>query len=136
PEGTGEGQRVDIPELFRRSDYVSLHAPLTAETREMVNETLLSLMKKSACLINTSRGELINEKDLYRALKEGTIAGAGVDVFTHEPPFENPLLALSNVIATPHISSHTVEANRKMGSIAAENIIRVLRGEEPLYRVV
>jgi len=102
----------------------------------MVNDELLSLMKKEAFLINTARGELINEEALYLYLKENRIAGAALDVFTHEPPFDNPLLSLPNVIATPHISSHTREANLKMGNIAAENIIRVFNGEEPLYRVV
>ncbi len=129
-------KKVGLEELFKESDFISLHAPLTEETREMVNDKLLSLMKKEAFLINTARGELINEEALYIYLKESRIAGAALDVFTHEPPFDNPLLSLPNVIATPHISSHTREANLKMGNIAAENIIRVLDGEEPLYRVV
>ncbi|NLJ49829.1 MAG: phosphoglycerate dehydrogenase [Candidatus Atribacteria bacterium] len=129
-------KKVELENLFKEADFISLHAPLTDETREMVNDKLLSLMKKEAFLINTARGELINEEALYLFLKENRIAGAALDVFTHEPPFDNPLLSLPNVIATPHISSHTREANLKMGNIAAENIIRVFAGEEPLYRVV
>ncbi|QPM67116.1 phosphoglycerate dehydrogenase [Atribacter laminatus] len=129
-------KKVELEILFKDADFISLHAPLTDETREMVNDKLLSLMKKEAFLINTARGELINEEALYLSLKENRIAGAALDVFTHEPPFDNPLLSLPNVIATPHISSHTREANLKMGNIAAENLIRVFNGEEPLYRVV
>lgn len=129
-------QKATLEQLFREADFITLHAPLSDETREMVNDELLALMKKEAYLVNTARGELINEDALYRSLKENRIAGAALDVFTHEPPFESPLLSLPNVIATPHISSHTREANLKMGNIAAENIIRVFAGQEPLYRVV
>jgi len=129
-------QKVTLEQLFREADFITLHAPLSDETREMVNDKLLALMKKEAYLVNTARGELINEDALYRSLKENRIAGAALDVFTHEPPFESPLFSLPNVIATPHISSHTREANLKMGNIAAENIIRVFAGQEPLYRVV
>jgi len=129
-------QKVGIEDLFKNADFITLHAPLTQNTREMVNERLLSLMKNDAFLINTARGELIDEGALFLTLKENRIAGAALDVFTHEPPFENPLLSLSNVIATPHISSYTREANLKMGNISAENIIRVFNGKEPLYRVV
>lgn len=129
-------QKVTLEQLFREADFITLHAPLSDETREMVNDKLLALMKKEAYLVNTARGELINEEALYRSLKENRIAGAALDVFTHEPPFESPLFSLPNVIATPHISSHTREANLKMGNIAAENIIRVFAGQEPLYRVV
>ena len=129
-------KKAELEELFEKADFITLHAPLTDETREMVNERLLSLMKKESYLVNTARGELINEDALTLYLKENRIAGAALDVFTHEPPFESPLLSLPNVIATPHISSHTREANLKMGNIAAENIIRVFAGQPPLYRVV
>jgi len=136
PADVSPYQKVTLEQLFREADFITLHAPLSDETREMVNDELLALMKKEAYLVNTARGELINEDALYRSLKENRIAGAALDVFTHEPPFESPLLSLPNVIATPHISSHTREANLKMGNIAAENIIRVFAGQEPLYRVV
>uniref|UniRef100_A0A7V3YN39 Hydroxyacid dehydrogenase n=1 Tax=Candidatus Caldatribacterium californiense TaxID=1454726 RepID=A0A7V3YN39_9BACT len=129
-------RRVSLEDLFSVADFVSLHAPLTPETKHLVNERLLSLMKKDAFLINTARGELIDEEALFRALKEGRIAGAGLDVLSFEPPFESPLLTLPNVIVTPHVAAHTKEANVKMGKIAALNVVRVLRGEEPLFRVV
>ncbi len=128
--------KVSLEELFRSADFVSLHAPLVGETRNMVNREMLSLMKKDAYLINTARGELIDEKALYTFLKKEKIAGAALDVFTEEPPFDNPLLTLPNVIATPHVAAHTREANSKMGTIAARNIVNVLQGKEPIYRVV
>lgn len=127
---------VSLEELFSISDFVSLHAPLTPETKHLVGERLLSLMKSSAFLINTARGELVDEEALFRFLKEGRIAGAGLDVLSFEPPFASPLLTLPNVIVTPHVAAHTKEANIKMGRIAALNVVRVLEGKEPLYRVV
>lgn len=129
-------RRVSLEELFAVADFVSLHAPLTSETRHLVNERLLRLMKREAFLINTARGELVDEEALFRFLKEGRIAGAGLDVLSFEPPFESPLLTLPNVIVTPHVAAHTREANVKMGKIAALNVVRVLEGKEPLYRVV
>lgn len=128
--------KVELEELFRIADFVTLHLPLSPQTKHLVNEKLLSVMKEEAFLINTARGELIDEEALYRFLKEGKIAGAGLDVLSFEPPFESPLLTLPNVLITPHVSAHTKEANVKMGKIAALNVVRVLRGEEPLYRVV
>ncbi|NLY05180.1 phosphoglycerate dehydrogenase [Candidatus Sordicultor fermentans] len=127
---------VSLEDLFKSADFVSLHAPLTKDTEKMVGEKLLSLMKEEAFLINTARGELVDEEALYRFLQEKRIKGAALDVLTFEPPFESPLLSLPNVIVTPHVSAHTKEANIKMGRIAALNVIRVLQGEEPLYRVV
>jgi len=127
---------VSLEDLFKRADFISLHAPLTKDTEKMVGEKLLSLMKEEAFLINTARGELIDEEALYRFLQEKRIKGAALDVLSFEPPFESPLLSLPNVIVTPHVSAHTKEANMKMGRIAALNVIRVLQGEEPLYRVV
>lgn len=127
---------VSLEDLFKSADFVSLHAPLMKDTEKMVGEKLLSLMKEEAFLINTARGELVDEEALYRFLQEKRIKGAALDVLTFEPPFESPLLSLPNVIVTPHVSAHTKEANIKMGRIAALNVIRVLQGEEPLYRVV
>lgn len=132
----GEFERVSLEELFSVSDFVSLHAPLTPETKHLVNEKLLGLMKREAFLVNTARGELVDEEALFRFLKEGRIAGAGLDVLSFEPPFESPLLSLPNVIVTPHVAAHTKEANIKMGKIAALNVVQVLSGQEPLYRVV
>ncbi|MEN3186533.1 MAG: phosphoglycerate dehydrogenase [Atribacterota bacterium] len=128
--------KVDLEELFRLSDFVTLHLPLSSQTKHLVNERLLSLMKKDAFLINTARGELVDEEVLYRFLKEERIAGVGLDVLSFEPPFESPLLTLPNVLVTPHVSAHTKEANVKMGKIAALNVVHVLEGKEPLYRVV
>jgi len=129
-------QKVSLPYLFEHSDIISLHAPLTPETQGMVDEPLLSRMKKEAYLVNTARGELINEEALFRFLKEEKIAGAALDVLSAEPPFLSPLLTLPNVIVTPHKAAHTREANIKMGKVAATNVVRVLAGEEPLFRVV
>ncbi|NSW75575.1 MAG: phosphoglycerate dehydrogenase [Candidatus Atribacteria bacterium] len=128
--------KVELEELFRLSDFVTLHLPLSLQTKHLVNERLLSLMKKEAFLINTARGELVDEEALYRFLKEERIAGAGLDVLSFEPPFESPLLTLPNVLVTPHVSAHTREANVKMGKTAALNVVYVLEGKEPLYRVV
>lgn len=128
--------KVELEELFRRSDFVTLHLPLSLQTKHLVNEQLLSLMKKDAFLINTARGELVDEEALYRFLKEERIAGAGLDVLSFEPPFESPLLTLPNVLVTPHVSAHTKEANVKMGKTAALNVVYVLEGKEPLYQVV
>ncbi|MDI3524929.1 MAG: D-3-phosphoglycerate dehydrogenase / 2-oxoglutarate reductase [Candidatus Atribacteria bacterium] len=136
-EDGGEGcSKVTLEELFEKADVISLHAPLTDETRGMINSELLSRMKKSAVFVNTARGELVDEKALYNILKEGKIKGAALDVLSTEPPFASPLFGLPNVIVTPHVAAHTREANIKMGTIAALNIVKVLAGEEPLFRVV
>ncbi|MGQ9622578.1 MAG: phosphoglycerate dehydrogenase [Candidatus Caldatribacteriaceae bacterium] len=131
-----EFERVSLEELFSSSDFVSLHAPLLPETKNLVNDKLLGLMKQEAFLINTARGELVDEEALFKFLKENRIAGAALDVLSFEPPFESPLLSLPNVIVTPHVAAHTREANVKMGTIAAENVVRALSGQEPLFRVV
>ena len=116
--------------LLVRADIVSLHCPLTGETRGMIGDRELALMKPGALLVNTSRGKLIDEPALIAALQGGQLAGAGLDVFATEPPgTDNPLLALPNVICTPHIAASTTGAGARMGTIAAESIIRFLRGE-------
>lgn len=131
-----EFERVSLEELFSRSDFVSLHAPLLPETKNLVNEKLLGLMKREAFLINTARGELVDEEALFEFLKNQRIAGAALDVLSFEPPFESPLLSLPNVIVTPHVAAHTREANVKMGKIAAQNVVNVLSGKKPLFQVV
>lgn len=131
-----EFERVSLEELFSLSDFVSLHAPLLPETKNLVNGKLLGLMKREAFLINTARGELVDEEVLFEFLKEKRIAGAALDVLSFEPPFESPLLSLPNVMVTPHVAAHTKEANVKMGKIAAQNVVNVLSGKEPLFRVV
>lgn len=111
---------VDRDELFRRSDFLTLHCPLTDDTREIVNSRSLSLMKKSAFLINTARGGCVNEADLCKALHDGIIAGAGIDVVTVEPMREdNPLRTAPNTVITPHVAWATVESRRRLVQIVA-----------------
>jgi D-3-phosphoglycerate dehydrogenase len=126
---------LPLDEVLETSDFISLHVPVTPETRGLINADRLSRMKPTALLINTARGELIDETALYDALKNGTIAGAATDVFISEPPGDHPLLALPNFIATPHSAGQTPEGLRRMGEITAENALRVLRGAPPLFRV-
>lgn len=118
------------PEVFEQSDFLSLHCPLNDENKEFVNAQLLSRMKPSARLINTSRGGLINEKDLAAALNTGTIAGAGLDVLSTEPPSaDNPLLQAKNCLITPHIAWASGEARSRLMDILHENILAFLKGE-------
>jgi len=123
----------DLPELLGRSDYVVLCLPATDETRRMINENTLAMMKPTAFLINLSRGGLVDRDALEEALEEGVIAGAGLDVYWTEPPdFDDPIFAL-NVLATPHIAGSTDATMRGIVSGVAENIRRLDRGERPLY---
>ncbi len=123
--------------LIARSDFVSLHLPLLPETRGLVNDAFLARMKKGAFLINTTRGEVIDEAALLRALESGHLRGVGLDAFTVEPPeTSNPLLHLPQVIATPHLGAQTDGATSNMGWFAMRDCLAVLRGEEPKYRVV
>ena len=127
---------LPLDELLAASDFVSLHAPVTDATRKMMNADRLRRMKRTAFLVNAARGELVDEDALYQALKERVIAGAATDVFTREPPGkDHPLLALDNFVATPHTAAQTHEALRRMGEQCAENVLRVLRGEKPLFCV-
>lgn len=127
---------LPMDELLARADFVSLHLPLLPETRRMVNRDFLRKMKPSAFLINTSRGELVDEADLVEALQTKTIQAAALDVFTKEPPGEeNPLLYLPQVIVTPHSASHTDGATNAMGWISLRDCLAVLRGEHPKYPV-
>jgi glyoxylate reductase len=123
---------VPLKELFAKADFISLHVPLLPQTRHLVNEELLRTMKKTAYLINTSRGPVIDEAALVKALREGTIAGAALDVFESEPKLTAGLAELENVILTPHIASATIETRSKMAELAAQNIIAVLSGKPPL----
>ncbi|MBC7189107.1 hypothetical protein H5U35_02675, partial [Candidatus Aerophobetes bacterium] len=123
---------TDLPTLFKESDIITLHAPLTEQTRHMVNRETISLMKKSAFLINTARGELIDEEALFEALKEKKIAGAALDCFSKEPPGRDfPLFKLENALFTPHIGAYTLEANRNMGIMAAKSVVDVFKGNIP-----
>ncbi|MDE1828795.1 MAG: D-glycerate dehydrogenase [Thaumarchaeota archaeon] len=127
---------VSLEELFRRSDVVSIHAPHTPKTHEIVNLKLIKKMKRTSFLVNTARGKIINEKDLVTALKRKIISGAALDVFGGEPiDNSNPLTRLSNVVITPHIGSATIETRRKMAEIAVQNLVLSLSGKKPIYQV-
>jgi len=118
-----------VEELLRESDVVSLHSPLLAETRGIVNARSLGWMKSTAFLINTSRGPLVVDQDLADALNAGGIAGAGLDVLSVEPPLEsNPLLAARNCLVTPHIAWATREARSRLMDLAVENVAAYLAG--------
>lgn len=123
---------VDLETLLRRSDYISLHAPATPETRHIINERTIQLMKPSAVVINTARGDLIDEPALYRALVERRIAGAALDVFEQEPVDpNNPILKLDNVILTPHAAGYSDEAVREGYRQGAREMARILSGRLP-----
>jgi glycerate dehydrogenase len=125
----GVGDYVDLDRLFRESDVVSLHCPLTPETKELVNAARIEQMKPTAYLINTARGGLVHEADLAAALSAGRIAGAGLDVLSVEPPSAtNPLLAARNCVITPHIAWATRAARRRLLAITAANIAAFLAG--------
>ncbi len=123
-------------DIFRQADVVSLHTPLTPETRGFVNAARLRLMKPTAFLINFSRGEVVDEKALYQALKTGVIAGAAIDVFDPEPPLnDNPLFELDNIILSPHSAALTQECVIRMATGAAEGVVEVLTGRPPQFVV-
>jgi D-3-phosphoglycerate dehydrogenase len=127
---------AEMDEVISSADFLSLHLPLTAETRGMVNDAFLSKMKKGSYLINTARGEVVDEAALLRALDSGHLRGAGLDAFVTEPPDPaNPLLHLPQVIATPHLGAQTDGATSNMGWFAMLDCLAVLKNEEPKYRV-
>jgi D-3-phosphoglycerate dehydrogenase len=128
---------LPLEEVVRRADVLSLHCPYSQETRHMVDAAFLARMKAGAFLINTARGELVDETALYAALQSGRLRGAALDVFAEQPPDPaNPLLALPQVIATPHMGAHSDHATNAMGWGALKGCLAVLRGEEPEFRVV
>ena len=120
--------KADIDTLLSSADYVSFHVPLTETTHHLVNTKRISTMKKTAYIINTSRGEIIDEDALYDALKEGKIAGAALDVFEKEPAIGNKLATLPNVVCTPHVGAQTKEAQTLAANVIGEKIIMILRG--------
>ncbi len=127
---------VPIDQLISNADFISLHVPVLPETLGMVNDEFIQSMKKDSFLINTSRGELVDENALLKGLKSGHIRGAGLDAFTQEPPdVRNPLLSMPQVICTPHLGAQTDGATNNMGRMALDECLRVLRGEKPLYQV-
>ncbi len=127
-----KAKQVDLETLLKESDLVSIHVPLLKATHHLINEKRLKLMKKTAYLINNSRGPVVDEKALYKALKAGQIAGAGLDVFEQEPtPADNPLLKLDNIIVAPHISSASHETRSRMAEMVAENLVSFFEGRVP-----
>lgn len=126
----------DINRIFRECDYVSLHAPNTPVTKNMINKDTLAMMKPTAFLINTARGALVNEDDLYEACKNGVIAGAGLDAVAHEPIDPNhKLLTLENILVTPHIGGNSVEAALRASYFSALGIEEMYEGKEPTWPI-
>ena len=123
--------RTDIATLLRESDFVTMHTPLLPETRHLINAQSLRTMKKTAYLINAARGPVVEEAALVQALKEGWIAGAGLDVFEEEPKVHPGLRELSNVVLTPHIGSASADTRLRMANLAVDNCLAVLEGKAP-----
>ncbi|HNS67182.1 MAG TPA: D-glycerate dehydrogenase [Mesotoga infera] len=129
-------KHVSLEELLKSSDFISLHVPLMGETYHLLNEKRLSLLKPEAIIINTSRGAVIDEKALIKALKDGKIAGAGLDVYEEEPFVPQELIDLPNVVLLPHLGSATNEARREMAIMVGRNVAAVLEGKEPPNPVI
>lgn len=128
-------EQVDLPTLLEESDFVSLHLPLTDETHHLLGEKELKMMKRSAFLINTARGAVVDETALIRLLQQERIAGAGFDVYEQEPHIPKELMELKNVVLLPHIGSASIETRTAMAVMAAKNAIAVIQGQEPPARV-
>ena len=129
-------ESVTMDELYERSDYISVHAPLLPETKGLVNKEAFIKMKKTAIIVNTARGPLIDEKDLIEALDNKEIGGAGLDVVETEPlPEDSALIGRDNVILAPHTAFYSVEALEELQTKAASDVARVLNGEEPIYPI-
>lgn len=122
---------ASLDDLLKTADFISLHVPLTDETRHMINREALSKIKKGAILVNTARGPIVDEHALVEALRSGMLSGAGLDVFDNEPDINPELMAMENVILTPHIASATVEARSKMGELAVNAILDLAAGRQP-----
>jgi len=128
-------ERVEVEELLRVSDVISIHAPLTPENKGMIDEKALKTMKPTAILINAARGGIVNEADLYEGLKNNVIAGAGIDVFEKEPPGDSSLLELDNVVLTPHTAAFTFEGMNNMSVGVVEQLIEYFQGNKPQFIV-
>ena len=131
-----QARRVELAELLENSDFVSLHCPLTPQTRHLIDARALKRMRATACLINTARGPVVDEAALVEALKDGELAGAGFDVYENEPVLAPGLSALPNTVLLPHIGSATFETRDQMGRICARAVVAVLNGKEPEHRLV
>ncbi|MCJ2533639.1 MAG: hydroxyacid dehydrogenase [Candidatus Thermoplasmatota archaeon] len=131
-----EIEKIDeLVELMGKADFISLHLPHIPKTHHIVNKQMISKMKPTACIINCARGGTVDEKALYTALKNGKIAGAGLDVYEQEPPKDSPLLQLDNIMLTPHIGANTKEGQIRAGTVCAEQILKVLDGKKPDFCV-
>ncbi len=128
---SGAVYRSNIDDILKEADFVSIHVPLLPSTHHLINADRLKLMKRSAYLVNTSRGPIVDEAALRDALKDGTIRGAAIDVWEHEPELTPGLADLENIILTPHTASATEETRQKMSELAVKNIIAVLTGQAP-----
>lgn len=128
-------RRVNMNELLENSDFISIHLPLSDETKYLIDEEALRIMKETAILINTARGPIVNESALLNALQQKRIGGAGLDVFEHEPEITTGLTELDNVVLAPHIGSATVATRNKMAVMAADNLLAVLEGKNPNFPV-
>jgi len=126
-----EAKKVPLPQLLKTSDFISIHVPFTKDTHHLIGEKELQMMKKSAILINTARGPIVDENALITALTKHWIFGAGLDVYEHEPKISKKLRNLSNVVLQPHTGSATIETRTKMALMAAENLIAGLKGGTP-----
>lgn len=126
------GRRIPLAELLATSDVVSLHCPLTAETRHLIDAAALQRMRSGAYLINTARGPIVDENALAEALAANVIAGAGLDVYEHEPQVHPRLRELPNVVLAPHLGSATVETRTRMAELAVQNVVQVLTGAGPI----
>lgn len=131
-----EARYVDLNSLLRQSDFLSIHADLNADSSHLINSSRFRMMKKTSYIINTSRGQIINEKHLIQALNRKMIAGAALDVFENEPvPHDNTLLTMKNVVTLPHIGSATNQTRSKMSQVAVRNLLNVFEAKEPIFLV-
>jgi D-3-phosphoglycerate dehydrogenase len=132
---TNQVEYLPKDEIYRQADFISVHTPLTPQTRNMITKRELKMMKNTAVLINTARGGIVNEDDLYDALVGKVIAGAASDVWVNEPPVGHRLFTLENFSGTTHTAGSTPEALTKIGLTAAHNVLRVLKGIKPVYTI-
>lgn len=130
-----KAKKVSLTKLMRTSDIVSIHVPLNEQTKHLLDKEKLNLLKTSAIIVNTARGEIIDEKYLIKMLKKKRIFAAGFDVYENEPNYNKELLKLGNTVLLPHIGSATYETRNKMAELAAKNVINVLKGKKPITPV-